>query len=70
MFYNSRIVTLNCRLLTWLDEYSSQLPALQNFILPGGGEVAAQIHVARAVCRRAERYKKGYKTCSSCMLIC
>jgi cob(I)alamin adenosyltransferase len=39
----------------FLDEYTALLPPLQNFILPGGGEVASQIHVSRAVCRRAER---------------
>jgi cob(I)alamin adenosyltransferase len=37
------------------DEFRSQLPKLANFILPGGTELAAHIHLARAVCRRAER---------------
>lgn len=39
----------------WIDEYSATLPALENFILPGGGQTVSQIHVCRAVCRRAER---------------
>ncbi len=45
--------------ITWMeseiDRMATELPALKNFILPGGGETAAQIHFARAVCRRAER---------------
>lgn len=39
----------------WLDHFNAQLPWLQNFILPGGNPPAAHCHVARAVCRRAER---------------
>ena len=38
-----------------IDEYQSQLPELSQFVLPGGNFSAAQCHVARTVCRRAER---------------
>ena len=37
------------------DEANAALPELRSFVLPGGSEVAARLHVARAVCRRAER---------------
>ena len=38
-----------------LDGFNADLPALKDFILPGGGMAAACCHVARTVCRRAER---------------
>lgn len=38
-----------------LDSFNANLPPLKEFILPGGSPAAASCHIARAVCRRAER---------------
>ncbi len=38
-----------------LDALNEDLPALKDFILPGGSEAAARCHLARTICRRAER---------------
>ena len=43
------------RLETELDGFNDPLPPLKDFILPGGGPAAAACHLARTVCRRAER---------------
>ncbi|HET7682401.1 MAG TPA: cob(I)yrinic acid a,c-diamide adenosyltransferase [Marmoricola sp.] len=43
------------RLEGWCDHYNEQLPDLRSFILNGGTPAAARLHVARTVCRRAER---------------
>jgi cob(I)alamin adenosyltransferase len=43
------------RLEMQIDASEQVLPALRNFILPGGVELASRLHLARTVCRRAER---------------
>ncbi len=37
------------------DRFNATLPELRSFVLPGGSETAALLHVARTICRRAER---------------
>ena len=37
------------------DRVNERLAPLKSFVLPGGGEPASRLHVARSVCRRAER---------------
>ena len=39
----------------WMDEANEKVPQLRNFLLPGGHPSVADAHVARSVCRRAER---------------
>jgi cob(I)alamin adenosyltransferase len=50
-FHESHIEDLE----EWIDMYTEELPELLSFILPTGSKLAAQLHVARTVCRRAER---------------
>ena len=48
------------RLEMQIDAAEQELPALRNFILPGGVELAARLHLTRTVCRRAERLVVGF----------
>lgn len=43
------------QLEAWIDEMEARLPRLKAFVIPGGSVASAQCHVARTVCRRAER---------------
>jgi cob(I)alamin adenosyltransferase len=43
------------RLERWIDALEADLPPLRRFILPGGAETGALLHLSRSVCRRAER---------------
>lgn len=55
----SRVVRMDAAAVAWLeeliDELTAALPPLTHFILPGGCPAAAHVHIARTVCRRAER---------------
>ncbi len=43
----------------WIDQIDGQNEPLRNFVMPGGSELAARLHLARTTCRRAERLIVG-----------
>jgi len=56
MLAGHRISPDDCRELeSWIDDASGDVPEMKSFVLPAGTELAARLHHARTVCRRAER---------------
>jgi cob(I)alamin adenosyltransferase len=53
--YNKITPDYSTRLETQLDGFNAELPMLKEFILPAGGHATSACHLARSVCRRAER---------------
>lgn len=49
------ISNFNKVLETWIDDLDEATPKIRSFVLPGGSELSSHCHVARTVCRRAER---------------
>lgn len=43
------------RLEVWIDQVDKENDSLNSFVLPGGTDIAARLHLSRAICRRAER---------------
>jgi cob(I)alamin adenosyltransferase len=58
------------RLETWIDALDDELPPLRRFILAGGADAGAVLHLGRAVCRRAERriVGLGHDAVDGCVL--
>jgi cob(I)alamin adenosyltransferase len=54
-FHNAVTEEHSARLEAEIDRLEAELPPLSQFILPGGSPAGAQLHLARTVCRRAER---------------
>jgi cob(I)alamin adenosyltransferase len=57
------------RLEAWIDRLDAELPPLRKFILAGGTPAGAALHVARTVCRRAERRMVGLSPAVDAVLL-